>query len=182
MPEARDTDALRLLRMREPQGFDQAYERYADRIFGFLLRLSRSRALAEDLFQHTFLRLAESGPSLAPDSDLRAWLFSVARNAFYGHARARRTAERAVLPMPETSDGLLETGIVLDELERALALLSASDRELLLLVGVEGLSYEEAALVLNLDQTSLRKRVSRARARLAEPLEPKTNAKERSDG
>lgn len=180
MPEARDADALRLLRKREPRGFDLAYERYGDRIFGFLLRLSRSRALAEDLFQHTFLRLAERGSSLAPDSDLRAWLFSVARNAFYGHVRARRTAERAV-PMSPLASEPIETGLVLDELERALARLTASDRELLLLVGVEGLSYEEAALVLDLDQVSLRKRVSRARGRLAEQLEPQRATKEHAD-
>jgi RNA polymerase sigma-70 factor (ECF subfamily) len=182
MPEARDQDALQLLRKREPRGFELAYERYADRIFGFLLRLSRSRALAEDLFQHTFLRLAEGGAGLAHDSDLRAWLFSVARNAFYGHARARRTAERAVLVVPEASDGLVEAGLVLDELERALARLTASDRELLLLVGVEGLSYEEAALVLDLDQVSLRKRVSRARARLGVLLEPRSAPEEKADG
>jgi DNA-directed RNA polymerase specialized sigma24 family protein len=45
------------MRRRDGRGFDLAYERYAERIFGFLVRLSRSRALAEDLLQHTFLRL-----------------------------------------------------------------------------------------------------------------------------
>src|SRR5450432_4064958 len=83
MLETRDQDALSLLRRRDERGFDLAYERYAERIFGFLVRLSRSRPLAEELLQHTFLRMAEHGPSLRHNSDLRGWLFSVARNAFH---------------------------------------------------------------------------------------------------
>ena len=55
--------------------------------------------------------------------------------------------------------------------EGALARLSASDRELLLLFGVEGLNHAEVAAVLDIDQVTVRKRVSRARARLAEALD-----------
>jgi RNA polymerase sigma-70 factor (ECF subfamily) len=174
MLEARDQDALLLLRRRDERGFDLAYERYAERIFGFLVRLSRSRALAEDLLQHTFLRLAEHGPSLRLNSDLRAWLFSVARNAFHSHVRAGAVAARfeASLPVEPTAlSGGPEARLALAELERALASLSNEDRELLLLVGVEALSYQEAAVVLGVDQATLRKRVSRARARLAELLD-----------
>ena len=105
------------------------------------------------------------------DSDVRAWLFSVARNAFYDHARARRTAERTWYEPSLTSSVNVDAGLALDDLERALSQLAAPDRELLLLVGVEGLSYPEAALVLNVEQATLRKRSSRARARLAALLD-----------
>jgi RNA polymerase sigma-70 factor (ECF subfamily) len=174
MPEARDQDALSLLRQGDERGFDLAYERYAERIFGFLVRLSRSRALAEDLLQHTFLRLAEHGAKLRPDSDLRAWLFSVARNAFHSHARARSVAARletSWLPEPGALGGGPESRLAAADLERALASLGRDDRELLLLVGVEDLSHAEAASVLGVDQATVRKRVSRARARLAEALD-----------
>jgi RNA polymerase sigma factor (sigma-70 family) len=151
-----------------------AYERYAERIFGFLARLSRSRTLAEDLLQHTFLRLAEHGPSLRPNSDLRAWLFSVARNAFHSHARAHGVAVRLEansLPEPGALSVGPESLLAVADLERALARLSNEDRELLLLVGVEDLSHAEAAEVLAVDQATVRKRVSRARARLAQTLD-----------
>jgi RNA polymerase sigma-70 factor (ECF subfamily) len=174
----RDQDALSLLRRRDERGFDLAYERYADRLFGFLVRLSRSRALAEDLLQHTFLRLAESGPLLRPDSDLRAWLFTVARNAYQSHARslgveARLDPVLAGAPSEGASVGALspESGLAMQELESALGRLSVADRELLLLIGVEGLSYAEMAVVLNSDAVAIRKRVSRARARLAQMLD-----------
>lgn len=173
MPEARDQDALALLARRDERGFDLAYERYAERIFGFLVRLSRSRALAEDLFQHTFLRLAERGPELRRDSDLRAWLFSVARNAFHSHVRQLSVAARfdAELLTPGAVGSGPESALALADLEQALAGLSHDDRELLLLVGVEGLSHAEVSVVLAVDQATVRKRVSRARVRLARALD-----------
>jgi RNA polymerase sigma-70 factor (ECF subfamily) len=177
MPEMPDRDVIALLKERDPRGFDLAYARYAERIFGFLLRLSGSRALAEDLFQHTFMRLAEVGGRLRLDSDLRAWLFSVARNAFHSHARAARVrrlepyADLELLPAPPAVGIQPDSALSLAELERALAGLRPSDRELLLLFAVEGLSHTEVGAILDLDGVTVRKRVSRARARLAEALD-----------
>jgi RNA polymerase sigma-70 factor (ECF subfamily) len=174
MPESPDHDALLLLRQGDSRGFDWAYARYAERLFGFLLRLSGSRAVAEDLFQHTFMRLAQVGGRLRADSDLRAWLFSVARNAFHSHARSRAVqarSESALLPELTGQMASPDAGLAVTELERALAGLRASDRELLLLFAVEGLSHVEVARVLDLDSVTVRKRVSRARARLAEALD-----------
>jgi len=174
MLETADQDALALLERGDPRGFDLAYARYGQRIFGFLVRLSGSRAAAEDLFQLTFMRLAESGPHLRADSDLRAWLFTVARNAFHSHARARRVEARVDVELfaaERATSESADAGLAVAELERALARLNESDRELLLLFAVEGLSYAEVAAVLALDQVTVRKRVSRARARLAEALD-----------
>src|SRR6478735_10946274 len=95
MPETPDQETLALLQRRDARGFELAYRHYAERIFGFLVRLSGSRSLAEDLLQHTFMRLAEAGPRLRVDSNLRAWLFTVARNAFHSHARMRKLEARA---------------------------------------------------------------------------------------
>lgn len=174
MSDAQDREALALLERRDPRGFDVAYARYSERIFGFLVRLSKSRVVAEDLFQQTFLRLAEAGPSLRPDSDLRAWLFSVARNAYYGYFRTRGVEARAgdTLHFERGSSAFSpDSGLALSELERALCRLPADVRELLLLIGVEGLSHGEVARILNIDQVTVRKRVSRARARLAAALD-----------
>src|SRR4051812_44162054 len=92
MPPNPDQETLRLLRRRDPRGFDQAYAKYGPRLFSFLRRLlgRAERHTAEDLLQQTFLKLAEHGPELRADSDLRAWLYTVARNAFLGQVRGRR--------------------------------------------------------------------------------------------
>jgi RNA polymerase sigma-70 factor, ECF subfamily len=186
MSEVCDRDVLALLEQRDPRGFDLAYERYAQRIFGFLFRLSRSRALAEDLFQHTFMRLAEVGARLGVEADLRAWLFSVARNAFHSHARWARVRHidahsgLELFAAPGGMDPTPDAGLALGELERALMALSEPDRELLLLFGVEGLSHAEVAKVLVVDEVTVRKRLSRARARLAEALDGGTRVMPKS--
>jgi len=173
MAESGEAQAIAWLKQRDARGFDRAYASYAESIFGFLVRLSRSRAYAEDLFQHTFLRLAERGPSLRLDSDLRAWLFTVARNAFHSDVRARNAAARAdehLAYEPRVSGAGPEIGLTLSDLERALDGLEEEDRELLLLVGVEGLNHAQLSAVLAVDEVAVRKRVSRARQRLTEAL------------
>lgn len=172
MGDSTDRDAITLLRRRDPRGFDLAYAAYAGRIRGFLLRLGRDRTLADDLLQQTFLRLAEHGPELRADSDLRAWLFTVARNAHASHARRPRsdddetTLEALASPPPD-----VEARLLLGDVESALGRLRAEDREVLLLVGVEGLEQDAVAKMFGVNAAALRQRLARARSRLLVELE-----------
>jgi RNA polymerase sigma-70 factor (ECF subfamily) len=178
MGDATDREAIALLRRRDPRGFDLAYAAYAGRIRGFLLRLARDRDLADDLLQHTFLRLAEQGPELRPDSDLRAWLFTVAHNAHASHARRwKATRDDAALEALASPPPDVEARLLLGDVEGALARLRPQDREVLLLVGVEGFEHEKVAAMLGLGAAALRQRLARARSRLLVELEraPQTN-------
>jgi len=175
MPPNLDQETVTLLRRRDPRGFDQAYERYGARLFAFLRRLlgQNERHLAEDLLQQTFLRLAEHGPELRADSDLRAWLYTVARHAFLGQVRARRlTAEVPSLELvPADYAPAAEARLMLGDVEQALSRLRFEDRELLLLVGGEGLEPLVVSKMLGLEPATLRKRLARARQRLLQELE-----------
>jgi RNA polymerase sigma-70 factor (ECF subfamily) len=179
-----DCEALRRLKRGDPSGFDLAYDRHRDRVYAFLFRLTGRADLADDLFQETWLRFSRQAASLCDGSDLGSWLFTVARHLFVSqlrHERARRGAwspwRRPAITgadgfptdRPETvaSASSAEHGLALSELERALLALSVEDRELLLLVSVEGLGQNEAAAVLGISAPALRQRVTRARARLA---------------
>ena len=167
-----DADAISLLRRRDPRGFDQAYATYSGPLFGFLLRLTGRRDLAEDVLQQVFLRLAERGPELRADSDLRAWLFAVARNATV--SQLRRTpelADDAALEALADPPPDVEARLLLGDVERALGLLRLEDREVLLLVGVEGLERDAVARLLGLRPDALRQRLARARSRLLAELE-----------
>ena|ERR1700690_1690179 len=172
MARESDQQAVSLLRRRDPRGFDIAYDTYGARIRSFLLRLSGRRDIADDLLQHTFLRLAEHGPELRADSNLRAWLFTVARNAYRSQARALRTdgdeaaVEGLASPAPD-----VEARLMLGDVERALSSLRLEDRELLLLVGAEGLEPTQVAAMLGVDAAALRQRLARARARLLAALD-----------
>jgi len=167
-----DHDALTLLRRRDPRGFELAYGAYAARLHGFLRRLTGRRELADDLLQHTFLRLAERGPDLEPNSDLRAWLFAVARNAYLSELRSARSKveptapEELASPSPDA-----EARLLLGDVEQALAALRLPDREILLLIGVEELAHETVARLLQITPATLRQRLGRARSRLLAELE-----------
>ncbi len=167
------------LRRGEAPAFDAAYARYRGRIYGFLVRLTRRRDVAEDLFQETWLKLARHAPRLAEDTDLRAWLFTVARNAWVSHRRwsmldvSRLVAiEDDAMPALDASDpdARADAARDVERLERALAALPPASREVLLLVGVEGFDQEQAAAMLGITYTALRQRLARARAKLAERL------------
>lgn len=174
-----DHETLGLLRRRDPRGFDQAYERYGVRLFSFLSRLAGRgrRQLAEDLLQQTFLTLAERGAELRTDSDLRAWLFTVARNAFLGHVRSVRfESDVPNLELVESRSHDAEARLMLGDVEQALSRLRLEDRELLLLIGAEGLSPITVSRMLELEPATLRKRLARARRRLLEELSRPSSA------
>jgi RNA polymerase sigma factor (sigma-70 family) len=176
MSERPEKDVLRLLRARDARGFELAYRAHAARLHAFLQRLSGRREVADDLLQQTFLKLAERGPDLRPDSDLRAWLFTVARNLHTTLLRSRpATSEPESLEALSSPPPDVEARLLLGDVEGALARLRVEDRELLLLVGVEGFEPSAVAVLLGLGQAALRQRLARARSRLLAELERKSS-------
>ena len=167
------------LRHGDETAFDAAYARYRSPLYGFLLRLSRRRDVADDLFQDTWVKLARHAHRLDPETDLRAWLFRVARNAWVSHARwsmfdvSRLAALEYAAPSPAPwtdAEGRTDAARKLHRLEQALASLQTAHREVLLLVAVEGFEQEQAAAILGISHVALRQRLSRARAQLASKL------------
>jgi RNA polymerase sigma-70 factor (ECF subfamily) len=169
-----------LLRQGDPNAFDRLYEAYRPRLFGFLARLSGRRDVAEDLLQETWIRLATRASTLREDTRLGPWLFTVARNLYLSYRRWRLLDAERVQEMVRMLPVRVDVGSPFEqaaasetekELERALSALPLRYREVLLLTVVEGLSQEEAAGILELKPEALRKRLSRARAMLAQRLE-----------
>jgi RNA polymerase sigma-70 factor (ECF subfamily) len=170
---------VRRLRDGDTAAFDAVHAAYRARLYSFLARLSRSRDVAEDLAEETWLRLVTSGSRLRPDTRLGPWLFTVARNLFYSYCRSRALDESAAdglislwpagsprpSPFEEAAARELERRV-----EHGLAALPAPYREALLLVGVEGLTPSEAAGVCGLTPEAFRQRLSRARAALDREL------------
>jgi RNA polymerase sigma-70 factor (ECF subfamily) len=175
--EAEERAWLTGLRRGDARAFDALYAAYRTPIYSFLLRLCARRDVADDLFQETWLRAARAARRLREDTRLRAWLFTIARRVHVSYrrwsvldvsrfVRAERDLEPAALDpalQPDEHAGARE-------LERALDRLPPRDREVLLLVAVQGLDQQEAACVLDISHASLRQRLTRARARLASAL------------
>jgi RNA polymerase sigma-70 factor (ECF subfamily) len=167
------------LRAGEATAFDAVYAEYNRRLFTFLARLSSSRDVAEDLLEETWLRLIGQAHRLQPDTRLGPWLFTVARNLYLSYRRSRaledihRSETEAQWPAVHFRSPFDATAATELErhLEAALAQLPFAYREVLLLVGVEGLRPADAAVVCGVSPVALRQRLSRARAMLAQRLE-----------
>jgi len=178
--DAEDRPIVLGLRRGEAAAFDAAYAKYRARIYAFLLRLAGRRDVAEDLLQETWLKLARSAARLDEETDLAAWLFTVARNEAVSHRRwslldlsrivvwGDEAAATAATPAP---DERTDASRRVERLEAALARLTTAHREVLLLIAVEGFAHDEAAAILGLRRDALRQRLSRARKELASALE-----------
>ena len=163
-----DAALVERLRRGERGAFRELYARFAQPTFGFLLRLAGRRDAAEDLHQEVWLSVARHAARLQPDTDLGAWIFTVARNRFRSSRRRPRPIplDEAALDQRLASSPLDDPGC--RDLERALAALPETHREVLLLVAIEGLDTAQVGAVLDLRADAVRQRLARARAALAE--------------
>ena len=139
----------------------------------FALSLTRNRATADDMMQDTVLKAWTNMDKFEPGTNMRAWLFTILRNNFY---TSRRKLNREVadvdnvfsdsLSVKPDHDGRLQ----MTDFKAALNQLPDEQREALVLVGASGFAYEEAAEMCGVATGTIKSRVNRARARLAELL------------
>jgi RNA polymerase sigma-70 factor (ECF subfamily) len=140
----------------------------------FAISLTGKVDQADDLVQEAIMRGLGHLDSFTPGTDLQAWLFTILRNLFYTSLRKRR---REVEDPDGVIAGMLSTApeqhgrLDLNDLRTALGNLSVEQREALLLVGAEGMSYEEAAAICEVNIGTIKSRINRARTRLAELLD-----------
>ena len=127
---------------------------------------------ADDLVQECLERALSRWHLFSPDRPLRPWLFAIMHNQFISGRRreARRGGNEPLdgddhrLSMPAAQ----EARVVMHELADALAQLPAEQREVVLLVGLEGMSYAEVAEILSIPVGTVMSRLSRGRERLRE--------------
>jgi RNA polymerase sigma-70 factor (ECF subfamily) len=150
--------------------FAEAAERHLDDVYRYLLVLTRDASVAEDLAADTFERALRAWRRFDPArGSARTWLCAVARSAALDHFRAERRRRRREHAVVEPEGVLAPPDLGLSpELERALARLSAADREVLALRIVLDLDAETAARVLGVSATACTTRLSRALKRLEE--------------
>ncbi len=137
---------------------------------GFARSLTRDPAAADDLVQDTVVRALAARAQFQPDTNLKAWLLTIERNAFFEQARRRRR-ECQVLSEHRPDPGSAAPSVALraevSDLQRMLFTLTPLLREALVLVGAQELSYEQAAIICGVPAGTVKARVSRARSQLA---------------
>jgi RNA polymerase sigma-70 factor (ECF subfamily) len=161
------TDADAIARsLRRPDAFEVVFERHFRAVFRYLRR--RAGAAADDLAAETFTRAfaGRAGYDLARP-DARPWLFGIATNVLRAHHRDAYlppiAVERAV---DLDADDRLDAASSLARHAALLRALPVEQREVLLLVAVAELTYEETAEALGVPVGTVRSRLHRARAAL----------------
>ncbi len=150
----------------------------------FARSLTRNRDQADDLVHDAAVRALGAADQFTPGTNFKAWIFTILRNLYYNEGRKDNSrsvpfdeatvTEHAIRP---TQEAALE----FCDFRRAFWQLGEDHREVLMLVGASGLSYEEAAKVCNCAVGTIKSRVSRARQELTKLLSDDTLAISRGE-
>ncbi|MFZ1727378.1 MAG: RNA polymerase sigma factor [Albidovulum sp.] len=137
----------------------------------FAISLTRNVSAADDLVQDTIVKAWTNFEKFEPGTNLRAWLFTILRNTFFSATRKRK---REVSDSDGIHAGRLfvkpdhDGRMAFADFSKAFDQLSPEHREVLILVGASGFSYEEAADMTGVAVGTVKSRASRARARLCD--------------
>src|SRR5262245_58429357 len=147
--------------------FHRLIEHEIPRLRRYARALTRSADRADDLVQETLLRAIAKVHLWQTGTDIRAWLFTIMHNQYVNTVR-RAMRDGANIDIEQMSSALVATtdptaSRQLHELEQALSRLRDEQREAILLVGLEGMSYEAAAQILDVPVGTVRSRLSRGR-------------------
>ena len=140
----------------------------------FARSLCRDRDEADDLAQDALYRALHSWRTFKPDTNLKAWVFTILRNRFYS---SRRMAGRVTSLDPEFAERALVADddpyarFELDLVRRGLACLPDEQREAIMLICAAGLTYDQAAEVAGVPIGTIKSRLSRGRATLVSLVE-----------
>ncbi len=182
--EREGPELARGLRRRDPALLERLIEKYRFRLFRYLLYVTADRATAEELFQETWLRVLERGHRYDGRHRFETWLFTVTRRLVIDHQRRRQARSWELLDPagdegalgleadrnPSALDRVLEREES-DRLGRALSLLPAAHREVLVLRFHEDMSLEEIAAVVAAPLSTVKSRLYRGLEALRDFIE-----------
>ena len=181
-----DVELLRLMLAGDGGAFEQLYQRWQSPLYRFALRMSGSETIAEDVTQEVFLTLMRDGRQYSGRGSFAAYIFTIARHGAWRRLQRERwfvrleieegvesdaglTSDRLIAQADPLAD--LTRDEIVEAVRRAVIALPAHYREVVLLCYLHELSYAEAAEVIGCEIGTVRSRLHRARALLAEKLD-----------
>lgn len=167
--------------------FEELMRAHEDRVFAVCLRMLRDREAALDATQETFVTVFRKADRFAGRAAFGTWLYRVAVNTCYDHAR--RSRRHIAEPLPEgndprdlASDDAFTSVELRPDLEAALAALPAEFRAAVVLADVEGLGLQTVAEALGVPVGTVKSRVFRGRKLLAEALGNRAGSSDTQSG
>jgi len=160
--------------------FGRLLESEIPRLRRYARALTRNTAKADDLVQSSLVRALEKQHLWQPGSNLRAWLFTILHNQHVNDVR-HSLREGSLGPVEDAepiwrAEPVVDASLQLRDLQRGINTLCHEQREVLLLVGLEGMRYEQVADILGIPVGTVRSRLSRARTTLRLLMDGAKNA------
>ncbi len=178
MDESADRASMAALQAGNTAELGALFERHHRRLYGFCYRMTGRAEVSEDMVQEVFVRILRYRDNFRPESDFRAWLFTLARNVCNDHFRRSRVRAIEIAaepdehettpstePGPEASYAERESS---ERLHRALLALDPGERELILLARFEMVRQRELAAYFGCTLTAIKTRLHRAVRRLGD--------------
>lgn len=185
-----DRDLVLACQRREPAAFEELVKRHQRTVYTLIYQLAPDWNDTADLAQEVFIRVWRSINNLRNPSSFRAWLTQIVTNLFYDELR-KRPRRLSTLSMDESwgnedEDGpsrdIADSSAKPDEkilsseintvIRNAMLKLPEQFRTAIVLREVEGLSYEEIAILTKTEMGTVKSRIARARSKLQELLKP----------
>lgn len=160
----------------DARAFDTLYARHRTRLFRFVLRSVKARAVAEELYQEVWMRVIEARASYAPKARFTTWLYTIAHNRLVDHWRKRGLTlvalegDDVVSSSPDPADHA-QARESLARFAAALEALPALQREAFLLYEESGLSIVEIAAATGANEETAKSRLRYATAKLKAAVE-----------
>ncbi|QBD82714.1 RNA polymerase sigma factor [Ktedonosporobacter rubrisoli] len=180
---ADDAQLVKQIARGDRQALAELYVRHQRALFAYLLQLTPDYGLAEELLQDTLVAVWKSARGFEGRSSVLTWLIGIARRQAHNTLRQRKIpftdiSELGYLSRPGLEpEELVLASVAREELIKAFHLLAPVHREVLLLIFVQELSYQETAAILEVPVGTIKSRLSNARHALRALLDRKEDAK-----
>ena len=139
----------------------------------FAIAMTGNHASADDLVQETLVKAWSHHDSFEEGTNLRGWLVTILRNTYFTEYRKRQREvqdSEGTLAGRIVIEGGQQSKVEMNEVQAAIGKLPDDQREIVLMIGVLELSYEEASAILNVNIGTVKSRLNRARTKLAQLL------------
>lgn len=178
MKHLSDQELMRIVQAGDFSPASEIYDRYSSRIYNFAFRFLRNSEAAEDAVQEVFVKMLKHANQFHGDAKLSTWLFSITANWCRDYLRKAenksKDGDEVLVTLPTSPELSPERNLERREnermIQRALASLTAEQREAILLSRYQGLSYAEIAQIAGCSEGAVKTRVFRAMETLKKAL------------
>lgn len=172
-----ENDLVARLNNSDGEAFEQLYQLYSGRLFGYLIKLVKSEVFAQELLQDTFIKLWNKRENINPEKSFRSYLFRIAENNvydFFRKAARDKKLQEAIIKNACENYRHVEENLLTKEneqiLQDAINLLPPKRRQIFQLIKIEERSYEEVSTLLNISVSTINDHIVKATKSIHEAL------------